>query len=191
MAKSDPEKRLTDAALKLLAKTPWADLSLTAMAKAARVPMKEMFTLAPSREAVVGLLLKRFGAAVAESHTPEASEDLRSRMFDVAMAWFDVLAPHRKAIRSLSDGLKRDPFALIALRSDAVAASQWLLALAGADKGPLSAAKSIGFAIILARAVPVWVEDGEDLSKTMAQIDRDLSRAEGWLSPRQSGSQEA
>ncbi len=34
---------------------------------------------------------------------------------------------------------------------------------------------------MLARAVPVWLDDGEDLSRTMAQLDGDLVRVERWV----------
>ena len=40
---------------------------------------------------------------------------------------------------------------------------------------------AVGFAAILGRAIPVWLDDDNDLTKTMARLDGDLSRGESWL----------
>ncbi len=179
--KPDAETRLADAALKLLAKTPWSGLTLAAVARAAKLPLASLQATLPAKPALLGLLLRKFGAATAAAYRPDKQADMRGRVFDVSMAWFDALAPHRKPIRSLADGLKRDPLTLLAARGDAVAAAQWLLTLAEADTGPLAPLKALGLAAMLARAVPVWLDDGEDLSKTMAQLDGDLMRVERWV----------
>ena len=179
MVKASPETQLADAALKLLAKTRWNELALADVAKAAKVPLTALQTLAPSKSALFGLVLARFGREVAVRHKRDSgSESARDRIFDVAMTWFDVLAPRKPAIRSLYESYKRDPLALIAIRNEAMSAAEWLLVLAGADTGPSSGIKSAGLAIALGRAIPVWLDDGEELAKTMARLDGDLRRAE-------------
>ena len=100
MAKSSPETQLADAALKLLAKTRWSDLALADVAKTAKIPLTNLQTLAPSKSALFGLILARFGRDVAVRYKRDSgSEGARDRIFDVAMTWFDVLAPRRPAIR--------------------------------------------------------------------------------------------
>jgi AcrR family transcriptional regulator len=179
MANSSPETRLADAALKCLAKTNWKDLALADVAKAARIPLTALQTLAPSKSALLGLILARFGHDVAQRYKRDSgSESARDRIFDVAMTWFDVLAPRKAAIRALYDGFKRDPLALIALREEIASAAGWLIVLAGADTGPASGIKSTGLALALGHAIPVWLDDGKDLAKTMARLDGDLRRAE-------------
>jgi ubiquinone biosynthesis protein COQ9 len=179
MAQANPGKRLTDAALKLLAKKRWDEISLADVAKTAKVPLAQLQLLAPAKPALLGLLLRRFGAETAKRYKPDSdSVSARERLFDVALAWFDALAPQKKAVRGLYDGLKRDPLTLAAARADIVAAAAWLFVLAGADTGPAVPLRAMAFAAMLARAVPLWLDDDADLSKTMASLDRDLGRAE-------------
>ena len=187
MPKPSPETALADAALKLLAKTCWDELSLARVAKAAKLPLGALQTLAPSKPALLGLILSRFGRDTAARYKPDgASASARDRIFDVAMTWFDVLGARKPALRSLYDGLKRDPLSLVAARGEFVAAAEWLLVLAEADKGPANAVKAAGLALALLRAVPVWLDDGKDMAKTMACLDRDLARAESLFGFRKS-----
>jgi AcrR family transcriptional regulator len=179
MPKSSPETQLADAALKCLAKTRWDELALAGVAKAAKIPLTALQTLAPSKSALLGLILARLGHDVAARYKRDSgSESARDRIFDVAMTWFDVLGPRKPAIRSLYDGLKRDPLALVAARGEILSAAGWLLVLAEADTGPSGAIKSAGLALALGRAIPVWLDDNKDLAKTMARVDGDLRRAE-------------
>jgi len=178
MAQANPEKRLSDAALKCLAKARWDEISLADVAKTAKLSFAQLQPLAPAKPALLGLLLKRFGAETARRYKPDAdSASARERLFDVAMTWFDALKPHRKSVRNLYDGLKRDPLALLATRGEIMRAAQWLFALAGADTGPAVPLRAMAYAAMLARAVPLWLDDDADLSKTMAALDRGLSRA--------------
>jgi AcrR family transcriptional regulator len=179
MAKSSPETQLADAALKCLDKTRWDELALADVAKAAKIPLTTLQTLAPSKSALLGLILARLGHDVAARYKRDSgSESARDRIFDVAMTWFDVLAARKQAVRSLYNGLKRDPLALVAARGEILSAAGWLLVLAEADTGPSGTGKSAGLALALARAIPVWLDDGKDLAKTMARLDGDLRRAE-------------
>jgi AcrR family transcriptional regulator len=179
MAKSSPETQLADAALKCLAKTRWRELALADVAKTAKIPLTALQTLAPSKSALLGLILARFGQDVGARYKRDsASESTRDRIFDVAMTWFDVLAPRKPAIRALFDGFRRDPLALIAMREEILSATGWLLVLAEADTGPATGIKATGLALALGHAIPVWLDDGKDLAKTMARLDGDLRRAE-------------
>lgn len=187
---ADPKTRLADAALKLLAKTPWSELTLVAVAKPARVPLAELQTLASSKPALFGLVLARIGALVAARYEPEPGS-AHDRLFDVAMCWFDVLAPYKKAMRSLHDGLRRDPIALVAARTEIADAGSWLLTLAEADTGPALPLRALGLAAALARAVAVWLDDDPDLAKTMARLDTDLTRGDTILNRFRGGRDES
>jgi AcrR family transcriptional regulator len=169
--------KLAGAALKLLAKKSWRQLTLSDVAKAAKVPLTQLQPLDGGKQALIGLILDKFGADTGKHYSPGGVTE-RDRVFDAAMAWFDVLAPHKRAIGSLYDGLKFDSLTLLALRRDFIRAANWLLTLAAADTGSFASARALGFAIILGRAIPAWLNDDKDLTKTMAQIDGDLNRAE-------------
>jgi hypothetical protein len=179
MAKLTSEDRLADAALKLLAKKRWADLTLGDVAKAVKIPLAQLQSLKGGKSALVGLILKKLGAEAARRYKPEkGSASSRDRIFDVAMIWFEINEARKSALRSLYEGLKFDPLTLIATRTEFASAGSWLLALAQADTGSLLSLRAIGLALIMARALPVWLDDDDEMTKTMAQLDTDLSRAE-------------
>ena len=175
--KTDPETRLADAALRLLAKTPWQALTLAAVAKSARLPLADLQSVAPSKSVLLGLILRRIGQDVTARYTPEPGET-HDRLFDVAMVWFDALARRRKAVRSLHDGLRRDPLTLLAAREAILEAAHWLLVLAEVDTGPALSLRALGLAAVIGHTVPVWLTDGPDLAQTMARLDSDLRRGE-------------
>ena len=180
--KTDPKSRLADAALRILAKKAWRDISLADVARAAKVPMSDMAAYAPAKPALLGLIFERFGETVAKTYKPDrAAASGRDRLFDIGMAWFDAMTPHKSAIRALHDGFRSDPLALLSVRGDIIAAAEWLMTLAEADKGPALSLRATGFAAILGRAIPVWLDDDSDLTKTMARLDGDLRRGESWL----------
>lgn len=171
------DHKLASATLKLLAKKDWRSLKLADVAKTAKIPLTQLQPLDGGKRALIGLVLEKFGAETAKHYSSDGMTE-RDRVFDVAMAWFDVLAPHRRAIASLYDGLKFDPLTLLAMRADFIRAATWLLTLASADTGKFVSARAGGFALILGRAIPVWLNDDKDLTKTMAQIDGDMNRLE-------------
>jgi hypothetical protein len=176
MSKADPSAKLADAALKLLAKTRWNDLTLAAVAKTAKVSLAGLRPLG-GKPALIGLILRKLGDETAKRYRPGAKSPARDRLFEAAMSWFDVSNARKPAMRSLFEGLKRDPLSLLAARLDIMSAASWLLTLAEADTGPAISIRSLALAGAIARAMPVWLDDGKDMAKTMARLDGDLRRA--------------
>lgn len=174
------DEKLADAALKLLAKKSWRDLTLADVAKAAKIPLASLQDLHGGKSALIGLILAKIGAETARRYKPE-SDSARERLFDVAMAWFEANAKRKPAVRSLYEGLKYDPVTLIEQRGAFAAAAQWLMTLAQADKGPMLQVRALALAAIVARAIPVWLDDDAELTATMARLDRDLSRADSFV----------
>jgi len=183
MAKATADTKLADAALTLLAKKPWRDLTLAEVAKAAKVPLFSLQSLG-GKAALVGLILHKFGAETAARYVPEKNATPKDRILEVALTWFEVNARRKTAMRSVYDGLKFDPLTLLAQCEAFTSAAVWLLTLAQADTGPATQLRALGFAAIMGRAIPVWLDDDAGMAKTMAQLDSDLSRAAGFLHPR-------
>ncbi len=177
---ADPRTRLVDAALKRLAKTGWSELTLVSVAKSARVPLAELRMLCPSKPALFALILARIAEEVTARYAPEPGT-AHDRLFEVAMCWFEVLAPRKKAVAGLYEGLKRDLLTLVAARESIAETAGWLLTLAEADTGPALPLRALALAAALGRAVPAWLEDDKDLTRTMARLDMDLRRGETLL----------
>jgi DNA-binding IclR family transcriptional regulator len=175
-ANTDPATKLADAALKLLAKTAWSDLTLGQVAKAAKVPLTDLRPLASAKPALIGLILIKLGDETAKRYRPDPESSARDRVFEAAMSWFDVSNTRKPAMRSLHDGLKRDPLSLVVARNDIVKAAAWLLTLAEADTGPAIPLRAMALAGAMGHAFGAWLDDGSDMAKTMAKLDGDLRR---------------
>ena len=104
----------------------------------------------------------------------------RDRLFDALMRRLDAMAPYREGLREIVAWLKRDPVAALAMNASALNSLRFALASAGIDcEGVSGAIKLQGLALAWARIVGVWLDDSEpDLSKTMAELDRELTRGE-------------
>src|ERR1700743_824111 len=108
MADATLDTRLANAALKLLAKKPWRDLTLAEVTKAAKVPLSGLQSLG-GKATLSRLMLQKLGADTGEHYAPEKNADTKDRVFEVAMTWFETNTHRKPAIRSLYDGLKFDP----------------------------------------------------------------------------------
>ena len=169
-----------EATLRLLERSRWSELTLAAVGRAAKLSWSDVFDLAPSKSALVNVVLRRIAEETARAYRPDrASQSVRERLFDVCMTWFDAQQKKKRALRALYSGLRGDPLTLLSARGPILETAERMLALAEADAGMLAPARSACIAGILARATVAWLEDDKDMSRTMAQVDRDLRRVEG------------
>lgn len=182
---SDRETLVAQAALGLLDKEEWSRITLTAVARLAKLPLSDVMAAASSKAALPGLILRMLIRETARRNTSDAkSSDPRERLFEVAMAWFDAQQSFAVGLKRLYRALQYDPASFLALRGEILDASGHLLALAEADFGFSPLIQSAAFAAILVRAVAAWRDDGDDMGKTMAQLDGDLRRVEKFLWPK-------
>jgi AcrR family transcriptional regulator len=177
----DVGERMLDAALALAADRDWAGIGLAEIAHHAGLPLAEAFAACRSKLALLAALTRRLdGAALAG--TPEAEGLPRERLFDLLMRRFDVLQPHRRALRSMLRGSLGDPAALLAapalLRSMA-----WMLEAAGiATSGWRGALRVHVLAGVYLSVLRVFLDDeSADLAATMAALDRRLRAVGGLL----------
>ena len=63
--KADPETVLARTALRLLEKEEWRQLTLAAIARAAKLPLREVLTLAGSKTGIAGLVFRMLASETA------------------------------------------------------------------------------------------------------------------------------
>lgn len=188
-SRTDYEPRLAEAALKLLGKQGWKALTLASLARSAGRPLPDVLSILPSKSALPGIILRKLAKETARRYkTDGKADDPRERLFDVTMTWFDVQQSHAKAMKGLYRALQYDPATLLTMRSDVLRLAGELLALAEADFGPVPGVQAAVFAGILVRAASSWRDDDEEMGGTMAQLERDLRRAQRllWSTPARS-----
>lgn len=177
----DRSPKIVATAFKLAASGGWHDLTLSEIATAAKVPLPELAQLFPTKSAILAAWSRGVDAEVlklAEAENLEG-ESARDRLFDVLMMRFDAMATSKEALKHIARDLSRDPVAILSLLSPAFQSLGWMLEAAGIDSSGLRGALRVrGLAVIWARVFSIWLDDGEDQAKTMAELDRRLRQAE-------------
>jgi AcrR family transcriptional regulator len=177
----DPRGRIINALMKLAAERIFEGITIRDVCAAANVSLADFRDAFPSKGAVLGAFSKRIDRAVLAQGAEEmATESPRERLFDVLMRRLDAMAPYRAALREIAAWARRNPIAAVQLNQAVVNSMRFMLEAAGIDsEGSAGAVKLQGLAIAFARVMSVWLDDTEpELSKTMAALDKELTRGE-------------
>lgn len=179
---------MIEAALKLAALQGWADTTLPEIAEEAGVGLAEARRLFPSKtHLLAGFIADLDEQVLAPGVEDLQGESVRDRLFDLLMRRFDALKPHRRGVAAIVRDLSRDPLTAGCLAAGPVRRSlEWTLAAAGAQgSGPLAPLFVKGLGMVYLAALRAFLRDeSEDLSATMAALDKALNRAEAmvrWL----------
>ena len=155
----------------------WADVNLVEAARDAGLDVPRLRARFPGRAAV----LLRFGvlADQAALSGPSVESSPRERLFDILMLRFDALQRHRGGVLALLSALRTDPATAALLTMANLRSMKWLLDGAGIPStGIIGALRIKGLLALWLYAVRAWeADDSEDLSGTMAAVDRGLDRA--------------
>ncbi|MBO6633115.1 TetR/AcrR family transcriptional regulator [Parvibaculum sp.] len=182
--KLDPEEKIVNAAMRLAASRGWRGLSLADIATSAKVSLAELSMHFASKAAILAAYGRRIDAKVLEEVSAEemSAETARDRLFDVLMMRFDAMGDDKEALGRIAADLRRDPIASAPLARPLLQSMGWMLEAAGIDSSGIAGALRIrGLAFVWAAAFRVWLDDGEDQSKTMAELDRRLRDGAAFL----------
>ena len=171
------DRALIAAAFQQAAAEGWRSVSVAGAARAASLPLARARERFPGRAAI----LLRFGRLADQAALTDAASDgtARDRLFDLLMRRFDLLQPHRDALRSILRATRRDPLAAACARSLARAMASTLEAAGLSASGLSGLVRVKGLSAIYLAVLRRWLGDeSEDKAATMAMLDRLLNRAE-------------
>jgi AcrR family transcriptional regulator len=175
--------RIVDALMAQLAERSLEQISLGDVARRAGVTLAELRNEFSSLIAIVGAHLKDIDAKVLSSNMSDmADETPREKLFDILMRRLEMLSPHKEAVRSLLRSAARNPALAIALNGFALRSMEFMLAAADiSTAGPKGMVRAQGLALLYSRVLWVWLNDEDPgLARTMAALDRELSRGQRW-----------
>ncbi len=173
--------RIIDAALELAAETSWRRVALHEIAERAGVTLAACAEEFPTKGAILVAFGRRIDQQVLENlEEPVEGEGARDRLFGVVMKRFDALRPYKPAIAGILRAPDGD------LGSLAVGACRYLgsmglmLEAAGVSTAGLRGRLRLqGLAALYPAVLCTWLKDDtEDMSRTMAALDRWLRNAE-------------
>jgi AcrR family transcriptional regulator len=177
----DPRGRIVEALMELAGQRRFEDISIRDICKTAEVSLADFRDSFPSKGAVLAGFSRRIDRAVLAQDGGElADESPRERLFDILMRRLEAMAPYREGVREAAAWLRRDPAAALAMNRVVIGSMRFMLEAAGIEaEGAAGSVKLQGLALAWARVIAVWLDDDEPgLSKTMAELDRELTRGE-------------
>ncbi len=175
-SEGDLMDRAADALLRLAGEQPWAEITLRDVAAAAGARFAELYARAPGKRALLLRLSARLDRRALERIEGDDQPAPRDRLFEAMMSRLEVMEPHRDALLAigLAEGLAVAP----ALPATARALLEGSGIDAGGGRGALRLA---AVTAVWGRVLQVWRDDEGALNRTMAEIDKQLARADGRL----------
>jgi AcrR family transcriptional regulator len=178
---TDPREAIVAAAMATAERLGWRRATLADIAEAAGLTLAELHGHVAGKAAILRDLADLADEKVLAGTRPDPDSSARDRLFDVLMRRFDALRPYRGGLAAVTregggGGL-----------ADAVCGARrvmrslgWMLEAAGiGSSGWGGACRVKGLGVVYAATFAVWLrDDTEDLSRTMAALDRHLARAE-------------
>ena len=183
-SKAPIDQRIVDSFFAVAAEKGWLKTSLKDIADHAGVSLAQLHDHYPSKPAILGAAMKRVDHTVlAGTGKASDSESVRDRLFDVMMRRFDALRPNKDAIAAILRDIPRDPPLGLFLACRGKRSMCWMLEAAGVSCGGILGELRVkGAMAIFAATLRVWLrDDSEDMGKTMAFLDKRLTRAETFM----------
>ena len=172
--------RILAAALGCATNKSWAEVTLLDIAEGASLPLPELRAEFATKSEIIAALLRAVDdEALKRAAKRGEGQEKRDVLFDILMTRFDVLAPHKGALKSIHASGAAD----FALAGPYLSSQHWMLQAAGiGTDGPTGALRVAGLGLAYASVFRVWLEDDDPgLAKTMAALDRRLRRGERTL----------
>ena len=181
--------RAVAAALRIAQEEGWNAAALDRIAAEAEITLEELQDMFPSRAALLDSFIADIDhdmlGRVADA---DGADGARDRLFSVIMARYDALRSYRDAFIAIARGALRDPATAWTLTWTTRRSAEWMLASAGiVHTGIEGALKMHAVAAVLAATLRTFArDDSDDLSPTMAAVDRALVRCERVMGDRKS-----
>ena len=186
-APTDPRERIFAGAMDVALRLGWRRAALSDIAEAADMSLAELHAEFADKAAILRGLVDRADRHVLQSapKKPDADASPRDRLFDVLMRRFDALRPYREGLAAVArEGGGVGVAEAICGAQRMLRSLAWMLEVAGISSGGFSGSARVkGLAVVYAATFATWLRDEtEDMSKTMAALDRRFARGERILS---------
>lgn len=182
---ADIQHSVIKAALEISAQNGWLNVQLSDIAAKTAIDINDIYDHFYDRTdilATYGRMLDR--RILRNVQEPDASESHRDTLFDLLMDRFEILNEDREGVCAIIRSFRYDPKQAIIGLPHLGRSMGWVLDGAGINTNGLKGALKIaGLTAIYVKTLYVWAkDDSTDMSKTMAELDKNLGRAEQWSS---------
>jgi ubiquinone biosynthesis protein COQ9 len=177
MSETDHTSALVNAALGLIAERGWLGLSLAEAAQRAGIAPADARACLPDRGALLARFVELADAAALDGALVDGP--MRDRLFDIVMRRIDFLQARRLGVIALLRDLPGDPASALSLACASRRAMAAMLDAIGIETSGLRGQLRIhGMGLLWLATLHAWKnDDSDDLSATMAALDKAITRA--------------
>lgn len=168
-----PSNKLAEAALYVIARKGWGQMTLEDVAVKAKISLKMLKSKNDLLPVIVDYMDKKMLANTSVS----TGGSLHDRLFEILMARFDAFQEHSKAMLSIFRSIPKDPRAVCAVMPCIRISAAHVIDHCGIS-GCKTAHTLALFGIMAATTRAFAKDDSADLGKTMAALDQHILRAE-------------
>jgi AcrR family transcriptional regulator len=168
------------AAVRLAGERGWRNLTLGDIALEAGVTLSALARCYGARHEILDGFERMIDRRMlAGAIAGDINDKPRDRLFDIIMERFDALLPYREGVRRITRELPFDPISALTMAAAMPRSLSWMFTGARiAVDGPAMPFKLAVLGGVYLATFRVWLdEESQDLSKTMATLDRRLDRA--------------
>lgn len=179
-ARKDLEDQLIKAALKRTAEHGWKRLTLHDLSQDTGLSMDEVLAVFSSKTAILNAYVQRVDHRALHDYEAEDEDTTRDKLFDLMMRRFDELDADKPAIKAIAQDACCDPNVVCVSGCGLLQSMEKVLSTAGVRVSGLHGKLKIkALSVIFLATFRVWLKDSsQDLSKTMAELDKRLAQAE-------------
>lgn len=177
---TDQKTQCTKTAIKLAGERGWNNITMTDIADACGINLEGLRTHFDDKVDILASFGKMIDRQVLADF--EAGENIRENLFDLLMDRFEALNEYRDGVISVLQSFKTDPKRALISAPVLCRSMEWMLEAAGVNTtGFTGVAKIAALTALDLKVACTWMKDDTaDLSKTMAALDKDLGRLEGF-----------
>ncbi len=178
----DIKQKIINSALNLAVEQGWEYTTLRDIAEDCEISAAQIYDVVDSKNDILSILGRIIDKQIIGNIEINADDSAgaRERLFDIMMDRYDALNDYRDGLIAIFESFKYDPKQMVICAPHLCRSMNLMLEISGVETAGIKGAiKVAGLTGIYIKVLRVWAKDeSEDLSKTMAALDKALDRAE-------------
>lgn len=176
------EKKLINKGFALIKEIGWNNFDIKTLSKKEKISEEEINFFFSCKYSLIERFTKMIDSEVESNLSFDEMKEssVKDNLFEVIMLRFDVMEPYKIALSKLIKSATKNPALFSVISKNVINSMDFYLEISNSYKGlTIDLFKKNFLFIIYSYTFKIWLEDNsDDLSKTMAALDKSLSIAD-------------